>query len=331
MKHSGIATKVAIFLLAVAISIAFTALASATEPIAKKSIAPGNHVVNILVGSLERHYVVHVPINYTESKPLPVVIMFHGGGGKAKGAMRETGWADKADQEGFLAVFPEGTRRNPHLQPRFVGNAQTWNDGSKNHLLIGAVRRRVDDVGFVNALIDDLIARYNVDQHRIYAAGFSNGAAMAFRVGRELSNRIAAIAPVSGTDWLEQPVIREPVSLLYITGTADPLNPIDGGEIKLGPLPLGTKPPVREFIQKWIKMLGCSQEQKVIFDKDGVKGRAYGQCQDGAEVIFYTIEGMGHCWPGGKSFLPERIVGKCSDKMNATDVIWKFFQDHRKK
>ncbi|MBF0476058.1 MAG: hypothetical protein HQK59_09535, partial [Deltaproteobacteria bacterium] len=166
------------------------------------------------------------------------------------------GLSGKADQEKFLAVFPEGSRPNPLIRARFMGNPQTWNDGS-NRSNVGATQRKVDDVGFVNALIDDLISRFRVDEHRIYATGFSNGASMVFRLGRELSRRLAAIAPVAGSDWMMQTMVARPISLLYITGDADPLNPINGGDMLLGWRVIGYKKPVREQIQRWVTMLGC--------------------------------------------------------------------------
>ena len=75
-------------------------------------------------------------------------------------------------------------------------------------------------------------------------------------------------------------------------------------------------------------MLGCAPEPQVIYDQDGVRGTAYTACHDHAEVEFYTVAGMGHFWPGGKSHLPERVIGKSSDAINATDLIWQFFLRH---
>ncbi|MFV1967883.1 MAG: PHB depolymerase family esterase [Pirellulaceae bacterium] len=116
--------------------------------------------------------------------------------------MWETGWAEKADREGFLAVFPEGTPPDPSRPARFIGNPQTWNDGSKRSNL-GAAVRGVADVEFVSAMLSDLSTRFKVDKRRVYATGFSNGASMTFRLARELSTAIAAVAPVAGADWLE--------------------------------------------------------------------------------------------------------------------------------
>ncbi len=177
-------------------------------------------------------------------------------------------------------------------------------------------------------MIEDLETRFRIDKSRIYATGFSNGASMAFRVGRELPGTIAAIAPVSGSDWLEHEKIDRPVSLLYITGTADPLNPMEGGEVRIGRKKLGQKPPVKEMINKWVSLLGCPADPRVVHEEDTVKGIAYGPCKQGSEVVLYTVEGMGHRWPGGKGLLPESLVGKGSDKLKATDLIWDFFAQH---
>jgi len=78
----------------------------------------------------------------------------------------------------------------------------------------------------------------------------------------------------------------------------------------------------------WTKMIGCSLRPKVARDENGVKALDYGPCDGEAEVVFYIIEGMGHTWPGGKNRLPEWMVGKTTDKLNATDVLWEFFQGH---
>ncbi len=290
-------------------------------------LGPGDHSLVIKAGSLERRYIVHVPPSYDGKTPSPVVMMFHGAGGTARGAMRQTGWISKADEAGFLVVFPEGMSRDPSRPARFKGNPQIWNDGSGRGQ---AGQRHIDDVSFARALIDDLLSRLAVDKLRIYATGFSNGASMTFRVGAELSSRIAAIAPVAGHLWLNNPKLDRPVSMIYLIGTEDPLIPFEGSEVRMSNGRIHKKPPVRETVLTWAKMLGCELQPKVVYDKDGVKGTAYGPCKERSQVIFYTIADMGHTWPGGKSRLPEWMVGKTTDKLKATDVIWEFFQKHPK-
>ena len=291
-----------------------------------KRLGPGDHSLTLKVGDLERRYVVHVPKSYDGKKPVPVVIMFHGGGGVAKAAMKETGWADKADQAGFLAVFPEGSPPDPSKPGNFRTNPQTWNDGSGR---FHAGEKNIDDAAFTRALLDDLNARFHVDRRRIYLTGFSNGSSLTYRLGAELSDCIAAIAPVASSGLrLKEPLeLKRPVPMITIQGTADPRNPLEGGDVKNFDY-IDQRPPIKNSIERWAKLLDCRVEPQVVRDKDGVKLLRYGPGQDGSEIDFYIIEGMGHTWPGGISLLPESLVGKRTDKLKANDVIWEFFQKH---
>ena len=167
-----------------------------------------------------------------------------------------------------------------------------------------------------------------MDEHRIYATGFSNGASMCFRLARELSRNIAAVAPVAGSDWLTGKRPERAIPILYITGTADPLNPIRGGVIRIGGKGFGEKPSTETIISGWVKLHGYPEEPRVVYDKDGTKGTAYGPSSDVIGVVLYTIEGHGHHWPGGKSALPESLARKNTARLSATDVIWEFFRSH---
>lgn len=282
-----------------------------------------SHVINI--GSLDRHYIAYIPKDYDGKKPVSLVIMLHGGGGTAKGAMEETGWTGKADKEGFMVVFPEAVRHDESQPPRFLRNPQFWNDGSGRAY---SGRENIDDIGFFNALIDDLMLSYVIDEHKIFITGFSNGASMAYRAGIELSKRIAAIAPVSGHIWIKPPGIERTVSVLSITGMADPLNPLYGGESITPWGDTEIKPPMADSVKTWAELVNCLGDPEVIRDENGVKTISYGKCGNSAEALFCTIDDLGHVWPGGKSLLHERIVGKGSDKLNATDTIWEFFKKH---
>jgi polyhydroxybutyrate depolymerase len=255
-------------------------------------------------------------------------MMLHGAGGTAKGAMFETQWPAKSDKEEFIAVFPEALPADPSKPGSFVGNPQTWNDGSGrfNSGLLG-----IDDVGFLGAVLDDVSARCLVDQRRIYITGFSNGASMTYRTGLEISNRMAAIAPISGHFWTKDPQLANPVPMLSIFGLGDPLNPVAGGNVSSPALGnIGYRPPLVDSITRWVNLLECQNGPAVILDANGVKGYRFSQCSGGNEVIYYTVEEMGHTWPGGKSLLPEAIVGKVTDRINANDVIWEFFKNHPK-
>lgn len=295
--------------------------AAAPAPVA----APGNHDEAIQFGGLTREFVVHVPPRDGGKSKLPLVIMLHGAGGSGPQAAVETGWPAKADREGFIAVFPNGVPAAPHLPASFRLNPQLWNDGSGR----GAIgRNNIDDVRFLDKTIDYVEAHYAIDPARIYLTGFSNGASMTWYAGERLSDRIAAIAPVSGHLWVTGGALKYPVPVLFIIGTADPLNPIGGGDVKLPWFTTQHNPPIDESLKEWERMLACGPQVETARDRNGVREVVYDHCERGGEVAYYTIEGLGHVWPGGKNRLPEKWVGKPSDKLNATDVIWAFFKAH---
>ncbi len=302
-------------------------------------LGPGTHALTLRVSGHERSYIVHVPRRYDSRAAVPLVVMLHGGGGTARGAMWETGWAEKAEREGFLAAFPDALARDPARPSSFAANPQLWNDGSGRFY---PGQEAVDDVGFIGAMLDDLSARFAVDARRVFVTGFSNGASMSFRVGAELAHRIAAIAPVAGALWIEPGALKPPVSMCYLTGSADPLNLIEGGVPRLASgasdrVRAKPKPPVRESVAKWVKALGCPASPASESSANGVITRTYCAGVHGAsadvhgaraDVIYIVVEGLGHTWAGGRSLLPERMVGKTSDRIRATDVIWEFFQRH---
>lgn len=306
----------------------------AGQPVAAKpaSSNSGDYDFTIRVDESDRRYTIHVPPGYDGKKPAVVVIMLHGGGGTGKAAAYETGWAVKADRAGFLAIFPDAMPPEPAKRSSFARNPQLWNDGSDRFY---PNQKAVNDIRFLSALLDDLASRFTIDPKRVFVSGFSNGASMSFLAGAQLSNRIAAIAPVAGACWLESPVLEHPVPMIYITGTTDPLNPIEGGVPKLATgagdhVRAKPKPPVRESILKWAEALGCPMKPKSISDINGVRIETFTPCRDGAEVVYITVDGLGHTWAGGRSLLPELMVGRQSDKIKATDVIWAFFEKHPK-
>ena len=114
-----------------------------------------------------------------------------------------------------MVIFPNGVPPDPDKPASFIGNPQTWNDGSERF------NSEIDDVGFISRIVENTKDDFRIDPRRIYAAGFSNGASLAFLVGIQLNETIAAIAPVAGALWVEDFVLESPVSLLYITGTGE--------------------------------------------------------------------------------------------------------------
>lgn len=289
--------------------------------------APHTQPIKLMVSGTEREALVYVPSGCDGRRPLPVVLIFHGASGTARAAMRTTGWPEKAEHEGFIAVFPEGTRPDPQKPPR-LSNPQTWNDGS-GHFFAG--RASVDDVGFVRALLDALGEEFAVDPRRVYAAGFSNGGSFVFRLGVELSEQLAAIAVVAGIFWPTEQSPKRPVPLIYFLGEADPLVPPEGGRVRL---PSGLEvemPPVAESLERWARLLGCPDKPKLSQLQPGVRLYRCGPCREGSELRAYLIQGLGHVWPGGTTLFPEEVVGPSQSPVRATDLIWEFFAQHPKR
>ncbi len=197
-----------------------------------------------------RLYLVQEPPSRDIALPLPVLMVLHGGGGSAAFAARVYGWRELAEREGCLLLFPEATLEDPSLPPAVRENPRLWNDGSTRSAV---ARRGVDDIGYLATVMDDIQTRFAVDRKRVFVTGFSNGASMTFRTGIELADRVTAIAPVSGHLCLDSPSLRRPMSLLYIIGLADPLNPFEGG---LTTSPWGIvrqRPPVIDSIRTWVR------------------------------------------------------------------------------
>ena len=281
---------------------------------------------SIIFAGLERTYRIHIPPSYDKSKPMPLLIVLHGGGGTGKRMEKLTqgGFNKRSDKEDFLVVYPDGIEKN-------------WNDGREN-VKYRAHREKIDDVGFISALIDHLSKQYNVDIKRVYATGISNGAMMSFRLGCELSEKIAAIAPVAGSmpeNLPSQCSPLKPIPVLMISNTDDRLMPWEGGDIRFGRKTFGRALSVQETVQYWVNHNQCSSSPTVSMEPDRdpkdrtrVRIESYDQCREGIEVVLYAIEGGGHTWPGGDQYLPKWIIGKTNRDIDANEVIWNFFKRH---
>ena len=183
------------------------------------------------------------------------------------------------------------------------------------------------DVEFLGQVIADATSN-GADARRVYVTGFSNGAAMAFRVAAELSERVAAVAPVAG--YCRVPAgfrPARPVPTLYLIGAADPLVPIRGGEVR-SPWKhrIVRRRPVAESLTCWAGIQKCAAEPVTESDADGVRVEAYP-----GPVPFraMTVDGLGHHWPGGKGQLNHRIAGPPSDRVNGVEAVWAFCRGFR--
>jgi len=290
----------------------------AVEAIGKPiEIKPGTFDWTMSVDNRTRTYRVHIPPSFTLSQKSPLVIALHSGRDNGQGMKKLTGLSELADQKNFVAVYPDA-----------IGIDQGsvyWNDGRVPD---------VDDVHFISALIDELQAKLGIDPKRVYVTGISNGASMTDRLAVELSNKIAAVAPVAGTigtKTANTSNFARPVPMLYWHGTADPLAYYDGGSAGTY---RGSSLAADDFVKWWAKKNGCAAQPQSVdlpdTSDDGTRVTriAYSNCKENADVLFYRIVGGGHTWPGGWQWLPEQTVGKTSRDINASQVMWDFFAAH---
>jgi polyhydroxybutyrate depolymerase len=274
----------------------------------------------IAFGGFERTYLVHVPQRAGRG-PMPLVVALHGQGGSGSNILEQGHWVAKAEAEGFVVVAPEGLAENPNRRARFLGNRRSWNSGD----LTGspASARGTDDSGFIRAVIEAVRAEHGIDGRRIYVTGFSNGAAMAFRVGVDLSDIVAAIAPVANGLLMDARPLAKPVPLLMIWGLDDPLNPYAGGPVKRQSETV-LRPSAEASLTTWSRLLACPRAPTVQQIGADVTRRAYTGCAGGSEALLISVAGLGHQWPGGEVKL-RLISGRGSKTINATDAIWTFF------
>jgi polyhydroxybutyrate depolymerase len=283
-------------------------------------LTPGDQLRSLEFDGQTRSYLMHVPRNFDPSQPAAVVLAFHGGGTNAKSMVRFCGLSEMANQAGFLAVYPNGSGRNP--------NFLTWNVGNCcGH----AMRENVDDVGFLRVLLDDLVRVGPIDESRIFATGISNGGMMAYRLASELSDRIAAIASVAGPVGTDSCRATRPVSVLHFHGTSDEFAPYNGGRGKKSFSQADFRS-VESSVRMWIEADGCPAQGAETrlpdrnHDGTSVTKTEWGPGKARTEVVLYTIEGGGHTWPGRQP--PTSFLGLSTTEIDANEVMWEFFTRH---
>lgn len=288
------------------------------------SASCGGSENTIIVDGVEREYYVHVPESYDGSEPVPLVLVLHGGGGKAEEMDKLTGFNDVSDREGFIVVYPKGVNKY-------------WNDGREILSLLPV--EPPDDVKFLGELVKQLTVDYKIDENRIYSAGISNGAFMSYRLAAEKPDVFAAVAGVAAQvpkALPEKYPPKGPVAVMMVLGDEDPLVPYGGGEVEvLGILKHGEVLSADESVALWAENNGCSAKPETTYyaDIDGDDGSVVRRDEYlsdvGADIVLLTVEGGGYTWPGGWQYLPVKLVGETNRDISASDVIWEFFEGHR--
>jgi polyhydroxybutyrate depolymerase len=250
------------------------------------ALVPGDEQASLEHDGLTRSFIVHVPAGYDNTRPIPLVLNFHGATMTAALQQRTTGMDAKADEAGFVVVYPDGVD-------------QSWNAGA---CCGGAASKDIDDVGFARAVVAYTRERVCVDPKRIYATGFSNGGRMSYRLGCEAADLFAAIAPVAGTksfpDLENSPgcAPQRPIPLLDIMGSLD-------SRIAAQP----------RQIAEWRELNGCTDAEVEVTYREGRHAcSSYQECTAGTSVTYCIVDGVGHAWP--------------RSGFSANDRIWALFE-----
>jgi polyhydroxybutyrate depolymerase len=271
-------------------------------PTAAPTVPPGDSEHQITVDSLQRSYLLHVPPGFSAAEPIALVFIFHGLGEDGFYMSAVTGMNEIADANRFLVVYPNGTAPPGPL---------SWNAGGCCGY---ALTNQVDEPAFIRAILADLELSYSIDPKRIYAAGFSNGALLSYRLGCKMAGTFAAIAPVAGILSQNPCQPDQPVSVIHIHGDSDVSVPFFGGGSN--PSTGMAFPSVNTGIITWVRLDGCENSPRK--EQLGIVAHtAYASCRNGSAVELYVARGIGHVWP------PASV-------MPTSQIIWDFFATHPK-
>jgi polyhydroxybutyrate depolymerase len=234
-----------------------------------------------------RPYTLHVPPGYRIGQPIPLVVLLHGYG--ASGAVQEAYFqlTPVSDSRTFLYAYPDGTVDSTGM--RF------WNATDACCNLYGST---VDDVAYINAVIDDVEAHYSVDPKQVYLVGHSNGGFLSHRLACDSAARIAAIVSLAGAQWndLSRCKPDSGVAVLEVHGTADAVIAYNGGLIGTVPYPSA-----QQTVADWASLNRCSGldtsahniDIDAVIPGDETTVARYTGCDAGA-VELWSIQGGSH-------------------------------------
>jgi polyhydroxybutyrate depolymerase len=239
----------------------------------------------------------------------------HGGGGDASQFESTSKLTEKANSAKFIVVYPDGVQSDGLLKLR------TWNAGgccdyARDH--------NINDVKFISELIDNLVAKYNINPKKVYATGHSNGGMLSYRLACELSDKIAAIAP-NGCTMVVKQTCNPPraVPVLHMHSVLDDKVPYQGGYGITGVY----FPPIDSILNVWSNNDACTNKGQVVINDDKYKLTKWTDCSNNTIIQYYLTQDGGHGWPGGEpgkegSDTPSKVI-------NANDLLWEFFQQHQ--
>jgi polyhydroxybutyrate depolymerase len=269
-----------------------------------------------------RSYRLFVPASLPAGTPAPLLIALHGGLGNSEQFEVNSGFDGLAEANGFVVVYPDGIGAVTDSR-----GPQTWNGG---YCCGKAVERNVDDVGFVRQLIGVVRSQVAVDPTRVFAAGHSNGAILAYRLACELSDVIVAIGVQAGSLGVDSCTPSRPVSVFHLHGTADTNHPIGGGS---GDGLSGVVfRPARAAVEALASLDGCAATPTVETPASdrALTVSTWSSCSSGTAVRFVAVDGATHAWMGHEPYSKagSSFVGEPYRDLDASRAIWSFLAAH---
>src|SRR3990172_5864819 len=274
-----------------------------------------------------RSYRLHIPGGTDPSLKMPLIIVLHGLGDNPWIMEVHTGLSRLADRHQFMVVYPYGTGG---LQNKYM----SWNAGS---CCATAMVEDIDDVGFINALTDNLVSRYSVDPDRIYLTGYSNGAMLVHRLAAQTPGKFAAASVVSGSiagasyptfKYYSLPSPKRPFPIIMFHGEEDQVVPFAGGENVYSLQPgLAKFSSFSDTLAYWANANHCPLPE-ITKPASGVTLRNYSDCETGEAVLGYSLSNRGHIWPGS---IVEGLIYGNAGRLDAGEISWEFFQKYTRK
>jgi polyhydroxybutyrate depolymerase len=252
------------------------------------AVAASSATTTLEVDGVARTVIVHDAVS-TEGLA-PALLVLHGASSGADPAEQASGLTGIAERDGFVVAYPQGLSTG-----RKIGG-HAWNAG---RCCAAPAAEGVDDVAFLDALVDALIADHGVDPEKVYLTGFSNGGMMSYRYACERAERVAGIAVVGGALNFDACAPSRPVPTLIVHGTSDATVPYDGGPpnartaARLGSWVSAS---VADSAAFWSRVNGCDASE-VTDVTASYRREEYSGCTDGAPLEVVSVEGGTHRWP----------------------------------
>jgi polyhydroxybutyrate depolymerase len=265
----------------------------------------GTETFTFKTGGHERSYEVYRPASARGNDKRPLVVALHGGFGTGEIMAEQSRFNAVADRAGFIVAYPDGI-------------ARAWNAG---RCCAKPMKEKVDDVGFIKAMITRIAADYPIDRSQVFGTGFSNGAMMVHRIACEAPEVFAAIAPVSGGVMLERCDSGRGIPTLMIQGKLDKRIPWDGGTVEDS-----YRPSMSALVEMLGKRNGCGAQAKQLQKRGQLACYRQEGCK--AALEWCGLDEVGHQWPGGKTLMA-RFLGPNTQAFDASQGIWAFFAAQR--